>query len=174
MKVFRAIAVTAVLLLFGLPMAQTAFAQSGKHSSSEAEIRALYDQWAKAFKARDLDGIMSIYAPGETVVAYDIAPPLQYKGREAYRADYKQFLDLYEGPLDVEYRDLHIVAGDDVAFIYALERLSGTLKGGQKTDMWLRATSGLRKIDGKWYIVHDHLSVPADPETGKAMMELKP
>jgi len=48
------------------------------------------------------------------------------------------------------------------------------MKTGQKTDVWLRATSGVRKVDGKWLIVHDHISVPADFETGKALLELKP
>jgi len=48
------------------------------------------------------------------------------------------------------------------------------MKNGQPSDMWLRATSGLRKMNGKWLIVHDHVSVPIDFETGKAVLELKP
>jgi len=143
-------------------------------TSSEAEIRALYDRWAKAFKAHDLDGIMSIYAPDVTVVPYDVGPPLQYVGKEAYRKDYQEFLNQYEGPVDVEYKDMRIVAGQGVAFIHALERLSGTTKNGQKSDVWVRATSGLQKIHGKWFIVHDHVSVPVDFETGKAVLDLKP
>ena len=76
-----------------------------KHESkNEAEIKALYDRWAKAFEARDIDGIMSVYAPGDSVVGYDIAPPLQYKGKDAYRKDYIEFLDQFDGPLHVEYR----------------------------------------------------------------------
>lgn len=142
--------------------------------TSEAEIRDVYDRWAKAFKARDLEGIMSVYAPDVTVVSYDVVPPLQFVGKEAYRKDYQEFLKQFDGPLDVEYRDMRIVAGRDVAFIHALERLSGTMKNGQRSDLWLRATSGLQKINGKWFIVHDHVSVPADFETGKAVFDLKP
>jgi hypothetical protein len=29
-------------------------------------------------------------------------------------------------------------------------------------------------MNGKWLIVHDHISVPADFESGKAMLDLKP
>jgi hypothetical protein len=37
---------------------------------NEAEIRDLYDRWAKAFRARDIDRIMSVYASsGDAVVA---------------------------------------------------------------------------------------------------------
>ena len=114
--------------------------------SNEAEIRQWLDRWAKAFRAHDVNAIMSLYAPG--VVAYDIVPPLQYVGADAYRKDYEEFLSQYQGPIDIEYRDLRIIAGDNVAFIHALERMSGTLKNGQKSDLWVRATSGLRKIDG--------------------------
>jgi uncharacterized protein (TIGR02246 family) len=143
-------------------------------TSSEAEIKALYDRWARAFGARDIDAIMSIYAPGDEVVAYDVAPPLQYRGKDAYRKDYLEFLAQYDGPIHVEYRDMRIMSSGDVGLIHALERFTGKLKNGQQSDMWLRATSGLRKIDGKWFIVHDHVSVPVDFETGKAALELKP
>jgi len=49
---------------------------------------------------------MSVYAPSDAVVAYDIVPPLQYVGKEAYRKDYEVFLAQYDGPIDIEYRDL--------------------------------------------------------------------
>jgi ketosteroid isomerase-like protein len=58
--------------------------------------------------------------------------------------------------------------------VHILERMSGTLNGGEKSDIWMRATSGLRKMGGRWYIVHDHISVPADFATGKAVLDLKP
>ena len=163
------------LMLFACIGAQ---AQSDKAKRSfnknEAEVRDVYERWAKATRARDMNGIMSVCAPGDTLVAYDIVPPLEYKGYEAYRKDYEEFLAMYDGPVEIEFREMHIVAGNDVAFIHALERLAGTMKGGQKSDLWVRATSGLRKINGKWLIVHDHISVPVDFETGKAAMTLKP
>jgi len=160
----------------GSAQSQTKKTEGSKKAAAknEAAIRDVYERWAKAFRAKDIDGIMAVYAPGDAVVAYDIVPPLQYVGKDAYRKDYQDFLAMYDGPIDVELRDLRIVAGNDVGFIHALERISGTLKGGQKSDIWLRATSGMRKINGKWLIMHDHISVPADFNTGKALLELKP
>ena len=61
-----------------------------------------------------------------------------------------------------------------MAFIHTLERITGTLKNGQKSDLWVCATSGLRKINGKWLIVHDHISAPVNLDTGKAVLDLKP
>jgi uncharacterized protein (TIGR02246 family) len=143
-------------------------------NDNEAEIQQLYDRWAKAFRAKDIDAIMSVYAPAEALVAYDIVPPLQYLGNAAYRKNYEAFLALYDGPINVEIRDLRIFAGDDVAFVHCLELMGGTLKSGQKSEIWVRATSGLRKLKGKWLIVHDHISVPADLDSGKAVLDLRP
>jgi uncharacterized protein (TIGR02246 family) len=159
-----------LLLACALPL----WLQKAQAANDEAEIRQLLDRWGKAFRAKDLNGVMSVYATGNALVAYDIVPPLQCVGAEAYRKNYEEFFAQYNGPLDYEIRDLKIIAGDGVAFLHCVERLSGTLKSGQKSEVWIRATSGLRKINGKWLIVHDHISAPVDFETGKAVLDLKP
>lgn len=168
------IAPVAVLfaLVVGAP-AQTAHAPTSS-DKDQTEIRVLYDQWAKAFEAHDINGIMSCYASTDEVIAYDVVPPLEYKGRDAYRKDYEGFLAQYDGPVQVEYRGMRIFSSGDVGFVHALERFTGKLKSGQKSDLWLRATSGVVKRNGKWLIVHDHISVPIDFDTGKAMLDLKP
>ena len=157
----------ACFLFLEMPKART-------EANNEAEVRQLLDRWAKAFHAKDLNGIMSIYEPGQALVSYDIIPPLQYTGFEAYKKDYREFLDQFQGPIDIEYRDLHIIAGDTVAFSRGLERMTGTLKNGQKFDAWVRFTEGYRKTNGHWLVIHDHISVPVDLDTGKAALDLKP
>ena len=79
----RALLLTVLLgsIIF-LNAAPTADAQP----KDKAEIRQWLDQWAEAFRAHDLDAIMSLYAPD--VVAYDIVPPLQYVGKGAYIHDH--------------------------------------------------------------------------------------
>jgi uncharacterized protein (TIGR02246 family) len=155
-------------------VALSAPAAGAKDSENEAQIRGVLDRWEKAFRAKDVAAVLSVYAPGPGLVAFDVVPPLQRVGRDAYRHNYEEFFAQYEGPLDVEMRDLRIVAGNDVAFIHCLERMAGTLKGGEKSEVWLRVTSGLHKVDGKWLIVHDHVSAPVDFTTGKAVLDLKP
>ena len=143
-------------------------------AKDEAEIRQLLDRWAKAMHARDLDGIMSIYEPGPGLVAYDVVAPLQYKGFDAYKKDYQEFIGQFQGPIDVSYPDVEIMAGDSVAFSHGLERMTGTLKGGDKFDAYVRFTECYRKTNGRWLAIHDHISVPVDLETGKALLNLKP
>jgi uncharacterized protein (TIGR02246 family) len=163
-----------LLTIAGTALAQTPSSNKKTSNSDEAAIRDLYDNWAKAFRAHDIDRIMSFYVPGDELVAYDVVPPLQYKGNDAYRKDYVEFLNQFDGPIDVDYREMRVYASGDVGFVHALERFSGKMKNGQPLALWLRATSGVRKINGKWLIVHDHISVPVDFDTGKAALDLKP
>ena len=81
---------------------------------------------------------------------------------------------MFQRPLDYEIRDLTIMVGDDVAFAYSLNRISGTTKDGRRNDAWVRFTACFRKFDSNWLIVHDHVSVPVDPPSGKALMNLAP
>jgi ketosteroid isomerase-like protein len=56
-----------------------------------------------------------------------------------------------------------------VAFGHSLNRISGTLTNGSRTDLWVRWTTGFRKIDGSWLIAHDQVSVPLDFESGNVV-----
>lgn len=152
--------------------AQTDTASVGSDIAAAKEIRAWLDRWTKAFTSQDLDSIMALYT--DDVIAFDVVPPLQYRGKAEYRTDYQQFLSQYDSNLKVEVRDLQVGATGDLGYATGLELISGTLKGGKKSQLWLRFTSLFRKSNGHWLDFHDHVSVPADIETGKAMLELKP
>jgi ketosteroid isomerase-like protein len=69
-------------------------------------------------------------------------------------------LDQYDGPIEFEFRDLVIAAGATFGYSHELQRVSGTLRGGQRAAFWLRVTDVYRKIGGQWRVVHEHVSVP--------------
>src|SRR5467141_502073 len=147
--------------------AQTKNAAPGNADSTQ-EIRAWLDRWTKAFTKQDVDTIMALYT--DDVVAYDLVPPLQYIGKAAYRADWQQFFAQYESDLHVETRDLHVGASGEFGYATGLQMISGTLKHGQKSGMWIRFTSLYRKVNGKWLDFHDHVSLPVDIQSGKALL----
>lgn len=149
----------------------------GHHPSTNSRkdvdaIKAQYEQWKHAFEARDLNGIMAIYAPD--VVAYDIVPPLQFDGADAYRKDYSEFLAQFKGPIRVTAPNVHVEQSGDVAFAFGLERLRGTLTSGTPVDMWLRFSDGWERRNGRWLVAHEHVSVPVDLASGKARLDLTP
>jgi uncharacterized protein (TIGR02246 family) len=140
--------------------------------NDEAAIQRLLDDCIRSLYNKNIEGVMSLYA--QEVVSFDIVPPLQYIGADAFRKVWEEIFFIYQGPINYEIHDLHITVGDDVAFTHSLNRISGTMTNGQKTDLWLRWTACWRKINGKWLIVHHQNSVPVDLETGRAVLSLKP
>jgi uncharacterized protein (TIGR02246 family) len=133
-------------------------AKKNRKASAQADIRRLMEQWAEAIRAKDVDGIMSHYA--SDIVVFDLAPPLQYKGANAYRENWQAWFHTFQGPIGYEIRDRSIVASNDIAFCHGFNRITGTRTDGEKTDVWVRATVCCRKVDGMWKIVHEHQSVP--------------
>jgi ketosteroid isomerase-like protein len=143
-----------------------------QHTIDEADIRQRVGQCAEAIRARDIEGVMSLYAPH--IVSFDLDPPLQYTGVEAKRKRWLNVFAMYQRVLDYEVRSLTITLGDDIAFGHSLNRISGILKSGSQAGFWLRWTTCFQKIDGNWLIAHEQLSVPIDPESGRALLHLEP
>jgi uncharacterized protein (TIGR02246 family) len=135
------------------------------------QIRSLIEGFVSAIRAKDVDRVMSIFSPD--VISYDLNPPLQHGGGDIFREHWQALFSAY-GAIEYEIRDLHIAASDDLAFTHSLNRTSGTLKSGQHSERWLRWTACFRKYESKWLIVHEHVSIPADLKTGRAVLDLKP
>lgn len=141
-------------------------------TKSDTEIHELIDGFVKAIRAKDMNGIMSVFAP--EVVSFDFGPPLQHGGGHDFEKRWQELFESYQGPIQYEVQELNITASDAVAFTRSLNWISGTLKNGNKRDRWLRWTASYRKTNGKWLIVHEHVSVPVDVKEGKALLDLKP
>jgi uncharacterized protein (TIGR02246 family) len=137
---------------------------------NESEIRTLVESQYAAIHAKDLDRLMSHYSPD--VVYFDVVPPLQYVGSAALRDRFRHWFDGYRSGIGAEVHDLTIVAGGEVAFLSALVRTSGTLQNGTELDAWARATSCFKRSDGSWLITHEHISVPVDPISRSAALDL--
>jgi uncharacterized protein (TIGR02246 family) len=143
------------------------------HAAEEADIRQLIDKMAEAIRTMDLEGLKACFAPD--MVSFDVGgPPLQTVGAEAKLKTWEMGMTVFQPPLGYEIRDLTITVGDDVAFGHSFNRFSGTLKNGDRFGPWVRYTASFRKIDGNWYIAHDHVSVPTDFVSGKALLNLEP
>jgi len=140
--------------------------------SAEHQVRAAIDGIAAAIRAKDVDAVMAHYAP--EVIAFDLLPPLQYRGAAKIRERLSRWLSSFQDAIGFEMRELAVTAGDDVAFCHSLNRVSGRSRDGAVIDMWWRATNGFRRIAGRWVVTHGHSSEPFDMLSGKALTDLKP
>ena len=139
-------------------------------ADNRAAIQALEDQFAAAVQAKNLDGIMKVYAPGSDLFVFDVVPPRQYVGADAYRKDWKGFLDTFKGPIKFTVSDLAIDAGGKMAYSHSVQHISGTDTKAKPVDMTVRVTDVYRKSGGEWRVVHEHVSVPVNMDTGKPDM----
>ena len=139
---------------------------------AEAIIRQRVEDLVKGIRAKDIDAVMSLYAPH--VVSFDIAPPLRYAGAEGKRREWTRMFAAFRGPIGYEVRESTIARDGELALVHSLNHVSGTLANGHSTDLWLRWTACFRRIEGFWLIVHDHVSVPADFEHERAALNLTP
>lgn len=144
-----------------------------KHAvDNEGQIREMIDTLLAAESAKDVDGSVAPYI--KDVVSYDLIDPLQYNGVDTIRERLNQWFSSFDGQIVIEFRDLKVTAGNDVAFCHGLHHVNGTKKDGAKLEMWWRTTLCLSKIDEKWTITHSHDSVPFNMETGMSSLDLKP
>ncbi len=138
----------------------------------EALIRQRIEDCVAALRRKDIDAVMSLYAPD--IFSFDLDPPLGYIGADNKRRAWERVFAAYTGPFSYEVHDLKVTTDGQFAFAHSLNHVSGTLAGGRATDLWVRWTACLRRIDGVWLIVHDHVAVPADLKTGQAVLSLRP
>lgn len=141
--------------------------------TDEYQVRHLLKDFNEAVVKRDVNKIMSFYAPN--IVAYDIVPPLQFVGKKAYQKTWEEaFTSKSEGSIVYEAKDWTVTVNDNIAFAYGLVHNVMTSDKGKKMELYMRCTRCFEKVKGNWLITHEQFSVPVDFEHGKALMDLKP
>ena len=144
------------------------------NESDEAEIKVLEANVATSAQAKDVDAVMKNFVPDETLIVFDVIPPRQCVGADSFKKNWQGFLDGFKGPVTVENSDLQVFADGKLAYAHYIQHVAGTGKDGKPIDITFRMTDVLRKIGGKWLIVHEHVSVPVDIASGKADLSSKP
>jgi ketosteroid isomerase-like protein len=123
--------------------------------TAESRIRTIIEAWADAVRRHDYSGILAHHE--QDIVMFDVPPPLQSRGMDAYKKTWDLFFECHRPSQAFDIEELAITAGEDVGFAVAIMRCASPEEGG----LLFRLTIGLRKVDGDWRIAHEHHSVPA-------------
>ncbi len=124
--------------------------------TDETAIRALVDERVSAMERGDAAAIVANYLPG--AVVFSLAPPLvQPVDGARDPAALQAWFDDKGGRVPYGVRDLVVTVSGDLAFTTALERMGDEAGPFQ---LWFRVTLGLRRVDGRWLIAHEHESTP--------------
>lgn len=139
----------------------------------ESEIRALLDRRCEAVGLKDIDRLVSHYSPD--AVYFDVVPPLRYSGSAALRRRFSEWLGAYQGAVKQEIYEFNARISGDIAVVAMLIQSAGMLRGrSEAIGLWVRSTTCFQRANGTWLITHEHVSVPADLKSGRALWTLNP
>ncbi len=127
--------------------------------NDEAQIQALIERWAGAVREENRAAIRADH--NSEILMFDVPPPFLSRGLDAYMATWETFFSSSEKPVSFDFHDVRITCGQDVAFATATGRCVNIDPNGKREPLEFRLTMGLRKIDGKWRVMHEHHSLPA-------------
>lgn len=139
--------------------------KAGSGAQDEAEIRRLAAAWSKALEEKDIDGLVKGYVPD--ALLFDVKPPYQTQGVDAIRRLWEACLPYFPARYKSERRDFKVMVGGDAAFAHCLHHIQPIGEESRAGETWIRVTICYQKIDGRWHVVHEHVSVPFDPMTGQ-------
>lgn len=140
----------------------------------ETAIRALEENLAAAITSQDVDAIMKNYVPDSSFIIFDVVPREEYRGADTYRSYWEEMFTHFKGPFKFSITDLGITVEGNIGFGHSFQHVRGTDIQGHPVDRTVLVTNGYRKIDGKWLIALEHVSVPVDFKTGKLVPVTKP
>lgn len=132
------------------------------------EIVAMEKEMEKSYNTEFLTN------PGATVrfwstspnrTFFDIATPGEYVGDQVLQY-YKFIGPQFIGRL--EFKEIKVYAKGGVGFVYMKQNYYGKSLDGQPIHWIMRQTDGVVKQEGKWRILHSHISYPVDLMTAKA------
>jgi ketosteroid isomerase-like protein len=144
-------------------------AQSAPANDDKAIIKAGYDQYNVDFARKDVYAIMAGYAPDVFVFGDSTPREFPTPAWDAIKKDfYVDVFDSFPGPATSSIDELSITVEGSVAYTHYVNDVSLTRKDGSKERAIYRITDVLRKRNGTWLVVLQHISFPIDPATGKA------
>ena len=128
-------------------------------TDDEAEIRALIARWAKAVRDEDRAAIRADHDPA--ILMFDVPPPFLSRGIDAYMESWELFFRHAQKPVAFDFRDVAVTCGADVAFATAIGSCVNIDANGAREPLDFRLTMGLRKVGGRWRVMHEHHSLPS-------------
>ena len=156
----RALLVIALLLAF-IPNL-TAQAKAAKSDNvapvDRAYLQSIWDGWAST----DLDKQGRFYAQGNGHLFFDVAP-LKYNSWEEYKAGVAPSLKDTPKVTYTLSDDVQIHPAGPYTWVAGTLDMAGTSSQGEAQKLTLRWTAVLEQQDGRWVIVHEHVSAPAEP-----------
>ncbi|QFU86121.1 SgcJ/EcaC family oxidoreductase [Amycolatopsis sp. YIM 10] len=128
----------------------------------EQRVRAIHEEWFDGTARKGLDGMMSHIA--DDVVSYEHES--QVTGLSAVREVCRAGLEQSTGKVEWHVPELRVLTGDNLAVAWGINHMRAEQPDGTFAESRSRGTRVFERRDGRWRMVHQHVSFPVEPATG--------
>jgi ketosteroid isomerase-like protein len=128
-------------------------------AETEAEVKSVLDRFAKDYENRDIDDLLSLFAPDSDVVMFGTGADEKRVGLVEIRKQAERDWSRSDATA-IKFGQTSISAAGSVAWL-ATDATFMVRFDGQEYNLDGRATGVLEKRDGKWLLVQGHFSVPS-------------
>jgi ketosteroid isomerase-like protein len=148
--------VLALVVLASLGLAQTkkAAVKPAGAAPNKAHLQQIWDGWSTL----DPTKVAEFYATGPHTF-FDVAP-LKYNSWDEYQAGVTKELTDYKSAKFTVNDDADLHPAGEFVWGTATVKEDATMKSGKREMSTFRWTFFFGRQDGKWVIVHEHVSVP--------------
>lgn len=130
--------------------------------ATEAAVRSVLDSFAEGYEKRDMEGVLSLFAPDTDVVMFGTGADEKRVGlaeiRRQVERDWSQ-----SDAITLTYGWTSVSAAGSIAWLAADVAFNATI-GEQELTLEGRSTLVLENRYGKWLIVQGHFSLPASEQ----------
>lgn len=162
-------AFAATALTAGLAIASVAWSADTKGSfNAAADVAAIKALEEKLQTETDMSKLIGLYAPDAMVL--DIYAPGVFKGRKQIQNGFAPQLAAVK-TMKHEFREFNVASNGTLACAAMQIHFDTQLQDGKALSMTVRALDAFRKVNGKWQIIQQHVSLPTDAKTGMAVVD---
>jgi ketosteroid isomerase-like protein len=119
------------------------------------EILFKIRQWDNAVAKMDIQTLTDLCQ--KDVSVFDVNSQLQ--GAAAYKQLWEQYSPYFAKDVCVYRQDVKIYAENDLAFVHCYSKVDRSEQNSLNLP-WCRTTLCFKKTQGKWKMVHQHISMP--------------
>ena len=119
------------------------------------EILFKIKQWDHAVAKMDIQTLTDLCQ--NDLKVFDVNS--QVEGTAAYQALWEEYSPYFPHDVRVHRQDIKIYAENDLAFVHCFSKVDRSEQNSLNLP-WCRTTLCFQKTQGKWKMVHQHISMP--------------
>ncbi|WP_445116489.1 YybH family protein [Acinetobacter sp. WZC-1] len=130
-----------------------------------AEVLQQIQRWDRAIAGKHIDDLMHQCA--DDIRMFDVSS--QLSGAVQYKTAWEKFSPYFNDNMQIIRRDAKLYAEEGLAILHCFSRVEDGDGQGELQMPWCRTTLCLHRKEGQWQVIHQHISIPVDMLTGKAI-----